>query len=219
MISLEHVRKQFGQNVVLADVSLDTEYGKTYALQGKNGAGKTTLIRIALGLMLSDGGVVRVFDQDPYSNWAIRREIGIVSDEDAYFPELTVEEYLWWVGKLRSVKNSVCEKQIDRYTGVFCIDDRKDHLISSLSHGMRRKVLIVSAFIGEPKLIVMDEPINGLDIDSINVLGDLLKEHAKKGKTAVISCHDMVFAKAACTNLIRLANGDVTQSDIEPANG
>lgn len=214
MICLEHVRKQFGQNVVLADVSLVTEYGKAYALQGKNGAGKTTLIRIALGLMLSDRGVVRVFDEDPRSNWAIRREIGIVSDEDAYFPELTVEEYLWWVGRLRFIDNNICEKQIDAYTRVFCVDDRRDHLISSLSHGMRRKVLIMSAFIGGPKLIVMDEPTNGLDADSLGVLRDLLRDHAKKGNTAVISCHDMVFAKTACTNLIMLERGKVMQSDI-----
>lgn len=214
MICLEHVRKQFGPNIVLADVSLVTEYGKVYALQGKNGAGKTTLIRIALGLMLADSGVVRVFNEDPYLNWSIRREIGIVSDEDAYFPELTVEEYLWWIGRLRSVDNTICERQIDTYTSMFCIDDRKDHFISSLSHGMRRKVLIISAFIGEPKLIVMDEPTDGLDTGSLSVLGDLLKNHANKGNTAVISCHDMAFAKMACTNMILLDKGNVIQSSV-----
>jgi ABC-2 type transport system ATP-binding protein len=214
MICLEHVRKQFGPHVVLADVSLVTEEGKAYALQGKNGAGKTTLIRIALGLMPADSGVVRVFHADPCVNWAIRKEIGFVSDEDAYFPELTVEEYLWWVGRLRSVDSGTCAAQIAAYTSMFCLDEAKDHFISSLSHGMRRKVLIISAFIGEPKLIVMDEPTNGLDTSALQVLGDLLKSHANRGNTAVISGHDLAFAKMACTDVILLEEGKVVQAGI-----
>ncbi len=214
MIYLEQVRKQFGRKIVLADVNVVTEQGKAYALQGKNGAGKTTLLRIALGLMPADSGVVRVFQEDPYLNWSIRREIGMVTDEDAYFPELTVEEYLWWIGRLRSVDENTCAKQIDTYTRMFCIDDTRDHFISALSHGMRRKVLIASAFIGEPKLVVMDEPTNGLDSDSLSVLVDLLKDHAGKGNTAVISCHDLVFAERACTEVILLDKGIAVQSSI-----
>jgi ABC-2 type transport system ATP-binding protein len=214
MISLEHVRKQFGPKIVLADVSVVAEHGKAYALQGNNGAGKTTLIRIALGLVLADSGVVRVFHEDPYLNWSIRREIGVVTDEDAYFPELTVEEYLWWVGRLRSVDRDVCAKQIDRYTRMFGIDEGRDHFIRTLSHGMQRKVLITSAFIGEPKLVVMDEPTNGLDSGSLGVLADLLKNHARQGNTAVISCHDMAFAKTACTDVIMLDKGIAMQSSI-----
>jgi ABC-2 type transport system ATP-binding protein len=89
-----------------------------------------------------DNGTVRVFGNDPKKEWSVRREIGIVSDEDEYFPELTIEEFLWWVGKLRSIGDSVYKEQIERYTHAFYIDEHRNHLISSLSHGTRRKVSV-----------------------------------------------------------------------------
>jgi ABC-2 type transport system ATP-binding protein len=209
MIQLENIRKQFDQCVALDHISLDLEHGKAYGLWGKNGAGKTTLIRIILGVLSPDQGTVRVFGNDPKKDWSIRREIGIVTDEDAYFPELTVEEYLWWVGKLRSVKEGVFEEQIERYTRAFYIDEHRNHLISSLSHGTRRKVSVISAFIGVPKLIVMDEPLNGLDIDSIEALYTSLKKHQKEGGAALIACHDATFIKEVCTDIIEIDKGRI----------
>ena len=207
MIRLEHVKKRFGSNVVLADVCLVTEQGRTYALQGRNGAGKTTLINIALGLMLPDSGDVRVFGENPYSNWAIRKEIGMVGDGDVYFPELTVSEYLWWIGKLRLGDSEAGKKQIDTHMNMFCMDTKGDQLLGTLSHGMRRKVQIASAFIGMPKLIVMDEPTNGLDDESLYALSGLLIDHAKMGHISIIACHDSVFVNKTCTDLIRLDEG------------
>jgi len=211
MIQLENIKKQYGQCVALDQISLDLEYGKVYGLWGRNGAGKTTLLRIILGVLSPDNGTVRVFGNDPKKEWSVRRKIGIVSDEDQYFPELTVEEFLWWVGKLRSIKDSVYEKQIERYTHAFFINEHRNHLISSLSHGTRRKVSVVSAFIGEPKLIVMDEPINGLDIDSIEALCSLLKKHREEGGAALIACHDATFIKEVCTDIIEIDKGKIVQ--------
>ena len=148
MIRLDNIKKQYGQFVALDQINLDLEYGKAYGLWGRNGAGKTTLIRIILGVLSPDNGTVHVFDNDPKKEWSVRREIGIVSDEDEYFPELTVEEFLWWASKLRSIRGSVYKEQIERYTHAFYIDEHRNHLISSLSHGTRRKVSVISAFIG-----------------------------------------------------------------------
>jgi ABC-2 type transport system ATP-binding protein len=209
MIQLENIRKQFDQCVALNDIGLDLEIGKTYGLWGRNGAGKTTLIRIILGVLSPDHGTVRVFDNDPKRDWSIRREIGIVTDEDAYFPELTVEEFLWWVGKLRSVKEDMLEEQIERYTNAFNIDEHRHHFIGSLSHGTRRKVSVIGAFIGMPNLIVMDEPLNGLDIDSIEILCHLLKKHKEEGGTALIACHDSMFVREVCTDMIEIDKGKI----------
>jgi ABC-2 type transport system ATP-binding protein len=211
MIELENIRKQYERCVALDQISLDLEYGKAYGLWGRNGAGKTTLIRIVLGVLSPDQGIVRVFGNDPKRDWSVRREIGLVSDEDAYFPELTVEEFLWWIGKLRSVTSSPYQEQIARYTQAFYIDEHRDHLISSLSHGTRRKVSVVSAFIGEPKLIVMDEPTNGLDVDSIEALCRLLREHRHGGGAALIACHDAAFMKETCTDIIEIDEGKIVQ--------
>ena len=211
MIQLEDIRKQYERCVALDQISLNLECGKAYGLWGRNGAGKTTLIRIVLGVLSPDHGTVRVFGNDPKREWSVRREIGIVSDEDEYFPELTVEEFLWWVGKLRSVRDSVYKEQVERYTHAFYIDEHRNHLMSSLSHGARRKVSVISAFIGEPKLIVMDEPINGLDIDSIEALCYLLKKHRGEGGSVLIACHDATFIKEVCTDIIEIDKGKMVQ--------
>ena len=209
MIQLENIRKQFDQCVALDRVSLDLEDGRTYGLWGRNGAGKTTLIRIILGVLPPDRGSVRVFGNDPKKDWSVRREIGMVTDEDEYFPEITIEEFLWWVGKLRLVKESVLEEQIERYTRAFYIDEHKNHLIGSLSHGTRRKVSVISAFIGAPKLIVMDEPLNSLDIDSIEALCHSLKKHRQDGGAALVACHDATFIKEVCTDIIEIDKGRI----------
>lgn len=209
MIQLENIRKQYERCVALDQISLNLKYGKAYGLWGRNGAGKTTLIRIVLGVLTPDHGIVHVFGNDPKREWSVRREIGIVSDEDEYFPELTVEEFLWWVGKLRSIKDSLYQEQIRRYTQAFYIDEHRNHLISSLSHGTRRKVSVISAFIGKPKLIVMDEPINGLDIDSIEALCGLLRKHREEGGAALIACHDAAFMKEVCTDIIEIDKGRI----------
>jgi ABC-2 type transport system ATP-binding protein len=209
MIQLENIRKQFDQCIALDHISLDLEAGRMYGLWGRNGAGKTTLIRIILGVLLPDQGAVRVFGNDPKKDWSVRREISIVTDEDAYFPELTVEEFLWWIGKLRSVKEGVLEEQIERFTRGFYIDEHRNHFIGSLSHGTRRKVSVMSAFIGAPKLIVKDEPLNGLDIDSIESLCHLFKKHKEGGGAVLIACHDAAFVKEVCTDIIEIDKGRI----------
>ncbi len=215
MIQLKNVRKQYDQCVALDQINLDLEYGKAYGLWGRNGAGKTTLIRIVLGILSPDHGSVKVFDTDPKKDWSVRREIGIATDEDVYFPELTVEEFLWWIGKLRFVKEEIYQEQIEKYTRDFYINEHRNHLIGSLSHGTRRKVSVISAFIGTPKLIVMDEPLNGLDIDSIEALYHALKRHHHEGGAVLIACHDATFIKEACTDIIEIDKGRIIRQ--EPA--
>ena len=211
MIQLENIKKQYGQCIALDQISLDLEYGKAYGLWGRNGAGKTTLIRIVLGVLSPDRGTVRVFGNDPKRDWSVRREIGLVSDEDVYFSELTVEEFLWWIGKLRSTRDSLYQEQIERYTQAFYVDEHRNHLISSLSYGTRRKVSVISAFIGEPKLIVMDEPTSGLDVDSIEALCRLLREHRQEGGAALIACHNATFMKETCTDIIEIDGGKIVR--------
>ncbi len=211
MIELKAIKKQYDRCVALDKISLNLEYGNTYGLWGRNGAGKTTLIRIVLGVLTPDHGTVRVFGRDPGKNWSVRREIGIVSDEDECFPELTVEEFLWWIGKLRSIRDDLCQEQTERYTKAFGIGEHRNHLIGSLSHGTRRKISVISAFVGEPRLVVMDEPTNGLDVDSIEALCRLLKKHRDEGRAALVACHAAAFVKEVCTHIVEIDKGKIVQ--------
>lgn len=214
MIQLDNITKQYGDCVALDQINLHLESGNVYGLWGRNGAGKTTLIRIVLGVLSPDNGSVKVFGADPKKDWAVRREMGITTDEDVYFPELTVEEFLWWVGKLRSVKEDIYQEQIEQYTKAFHIEEHRNHFIGSLSHGTRRKVSVISAFIGAPKLIVMDEPLNGLDVDSIEALYHSLTKHHQKGGAVLIACHDAAFIKEVCTEIIEIDKGKIIRQEL-----
>jgi ABC-type multidrug transport system ATPase subunit len=211
MVILESVEKAFGKRVVLRGVSLRLQAGCTYGLCGRNGAGKTTLLRLITGMASPDAGKVRVMGKDPVCEWAVRREMGIVEDGDTYFPELTASEYLWWVGRLRGVEEKTCRGQTERLAKAFYIEDRLNDLTGSLSHGMRRKVAIASAFVGEPRLLVMDEPTNGLDVDSVRALCGLLIEHRKAGGTALLACHDREFLARASSHTITIDGGTVSE--------
>ena len=210
MIKLENIVKRFGDCMALNQVSLDMHQGKIYGLWGRNGAGKTTLLRVISGILSPEEGTVRVLDKDPAKEWRVRRQMGIVEDDDAYFPELTVVEFLWWVARLRHLTDEQCDNEIEQLSRIFYIDKRVDDLIGSLSHGMRRKVLIASAFIGQPRLIMLDEPTNGLDIDSTDALCKLLEEHRQMAGTAIIACHDSHFIEKICSDVLILKEGTVT---------
>ena len=209
MIQLSEVTKSFGKCVALHDLSFRMTEGRIYGIWGRNGAGKTTMLKIISGLLLPDCGSVQVLGKDPAKDWSIRKQIGILEDGDTYFPELTASEFLWWVGRLRSLNDQECERDIEALTQAFYLETKRDDLVETLSHGMRRKVLLASVFVASPKLLLLDEPTSGLDTDSVDVLSNMLSEHRLRGGTAVIACHDRTFLEGACSDLIHLENGRV----------
>lgn len=209
MIQLDGIGKVFGTCIALDGVTLTMHRERIYGLWGRNGAGKTTLMRIIAGTLPPDHGVVRVLGKDPTKKWSVRRRIGIVEDGDAYFPELTADEFLWWVGRLRNLADDECEEQIQTLTRVLYLEERADSLIGSLSHGMRRKVAIAGAFMGKPELVMLDEPTSGLDVDSLRALCGMLEEHRRNGGTAVLACHVSAFIKSVCSDVAVLQDGTV----------
>lgn len=211
MIELQNVSKKFDNLVVLSDINLEMFPGNIYGLCGRNGTGKTTLINIIMGICIPDKGVVKVFGKNPQKDYKIRQLIGILQEDDVYFPELTVTEFLWWVGRLRGLTDTQCEEQIEKLSVLFYFDRKLDDLICTLSYGMRRKVLIAAAFVAEPKLLLLDEPTNGLDYSSLESLCNLLAEHKQKGGTAIISSHNLKFIMEICINAIVLKNGRATE--------
>lgn len=214
MVELENIVKRFGECVALNHVTLQAQTGRIYGLWGKNGAGKTTLLRIICGISACDQGRVRVLGVNPQKQPQVRRQIGIVDDEDTYFPELTAREFLWWIGRLRRLTEQHCHAEIERWGNLFYIDQQLDHLTCSLSHGMRRKVALTAALIGEPELLLFDEPTNGLDVDAVDALCTILKKHRQKNGAAIVACHDLAFMHRICTDFITLQNGSIVKREV-----
>jgi ABC-2 type transport system ATP-binding protein len=211
MIHLDQVGKRFGNFVALNGIMLAMEPERTYGLWGCNGAGKTTLIQIMIGALAPDHGTVRVMGKDPMEDWTLRRRMGIVDDGDTYFPELTAREFLWWVSRLRDLPDDQSDLEIEELASALCLQKALDKLVGTLSHGMRRKLLLAGAFVGESPLMLLDEPTNGLDVDSLFALSGLLQDHRKKGGTAVLASHDSSFLKSACSDVIVLKDGTVIE--------
>jgi len=210
MVELRKISKAFNEQLVLDQINLDLSPHRIYGLRGRNGAGKTTLMNIILGIHPPDEGTARVFGKDPTQDWQIRQSIGTLQEEDAHFPELTAAEFLWWVGRLRGMKDTQSDQQIETLAERFYLSHKLDHLIESLSYGMIRKVLLGAAFMAEPKIILLDEPSNGLDTDSLESLCALLIQHQQKGGCALIISHNQPFIQKICTDVIVLAKGKIT---------
>jgi ABC-type multidrug transport system ATPase subunit len=208
VINLVGICKSFGPRCVLRDVSLSFEPGRAYGLCGKNGSGKTTLLRIVSGMTAPDRGTVRVLDQDPAVAWSVRRHMGIVEDADVYFPELTVREFLWWVSRIRLCDGLPVEQAIDSLLERINLADRAEELVGALSHGMRRRVYLASAFVGRPPILLLDEPTVGLDHDSLDILVGLILDHRREG-LVVCASHDRDFVARACTDVLTLQEGGV----------
>ena len=211
MIELQKVSKKYGELVVLKDIDLEISANHIYGLCGKNGVGKTTLINIIIGICTPDKGIVKVFGKDPTKDWEIKQRIGTLQEDDAYFSELTATEFLWWVGRLRGLTDTQCEKEIKTLSEMFYLNQKLDNLISLLSFGMRRKTLLAAAFMAKPKLLLLDEPTNGLDRDSSESLYGLLDEHQQKGGTVIIASHDSTFIRKVCTEVILLDDGKIAE--------
>lgn len=213
MIVAKHIVKTFGlQREVKAinDVSFTAVDGEITGLLGPNGAGKTTLLRIIATLMAPDGGSVTVDGRDVLvDTFSIRRSIGVLSDARGIYPRLTARENIRYFGALQGLSHDVLESRIDELLRALSIADIADRRAHGFSQGERMKVAIARALVHDPRTILLDEPTNGLDIQSTRSLRDLLRDLCGDGKCLVLSSHVMQEVSALCHRIVILGNGRV----------
>lgn len=188
MIVLENVKKGFGGRTVVADVCVAVKAGEAYGLLGPNGAGKTTILRMILGTERPDAGAVRVLGETPKrSGWLLKRRIGVVSEHQHLYERMTTREYLGFFARLYAVDRPIASVAdvIERLG----ISPYADRMISTLSHGMRQKVNLARALVHDPDLLILDEPISGLDPRNVRDIRDVLLGLRKAGKTLLICSH------------------------------
>lgn len=210
MVIVREVSKFYGSRAALDGVSLDIRGGQVWGLWGANGAGKTTLVKMLAGLAAPDRGTVRVHDEDPSKSWRVRRNIGVVmADDDFLFPELTGRELLWWIGRLRGLDEGQCREQTRGLSEKLGVAERLDDLSAALSHGLRGRLALATALMANPKLLLLDEPINGFDTTSKRAAAELLNERSQAGTAIILSSHDPTFLKANCTHALLLETGRI----------
>jgi ABC-2 type transport system ATP-binding protein len=210
MIEIRNLTKKYGTFTAVDDISLSVSPGEIYGFLGPNGAGKTTTIRILAGLSLPTSGVVRIAGHDVGSNGARTKAIvGYVPDRPYLYEKLTGRELLQFVVNLYGREWRDCESRAMELLRYFDIAGWKDARIENLSHGMKQKLVIVAALVHDPSVLVIDEPMVGLDALAQKQVKTLLRRLVGEQKTIFLTTHTMSVAEAVCDRIGILHRGRI----------
>ncbi len=208
MIEVSHYTKRYGTHEAVSDLSFTVTPGQIFGLLGSNGAGKTTTIRALVGLTRPTAGTVRVQGFDVWQQpMQAKATFGYIPDRPYLYGKLTARELLRFVAQLYRVPN--VEGEIDRWLEFFRLSDFGNELIETFSHGMRQKVVIISALLPDPPVLIVDEPMVGLDPHAARQVRELFRDHADRGRTVLLTTHSLPLAEAVCDRLVVLDRGRV----------
>ncbi len=211
IITLEGLTKIFGDFKAVDDVSLEVGRGEIFGFLGPNGAGKTTTIKMLAGLLKPDQGRILISNTDlEVDPEKCKRQTGYIPDRPFLYEKLTGEEFLQFIASLYQLPVERYNALVPEFLQLFDLTEWRHHLIESYSHGMRQKLIITSAFILEPPLIVVDEPMIGLDPKSAKIVKELFKKHARKGGSIFLSTHSLEIAEELCDRIAIIMHGKIT---------
>ncbi len=205
-IRFEGVDKRFGAQQVLGGVSFDVAPGRVHALLGRNGAGKSTLISILLGLLAADGGEVFI-DGRPWTRGALR-SMGASVNGPAFYGHLSARDNVRVHTRLLGLPDG----EADRALRVVGLADTGKKKARSFSTGMKARLALAQAILGDPEILILDEPQNGLDPQGISELRDLLRDWARRGGTVLVSSHQLGEVIHLADDVTVLAGGGITYS-------
>lgn len=213
MILLENLTKRYGDFTAVAGIDLEIGGAQIFGLLGPNGAGKTTTLRMIAGILRPDSGRVVVAGHDNISSpIEARQSLGFVPDRPFVYDKLTGAELLRFSAGLYGLTGPEVEKRIDELLELWDLAPWKDQLVESYSHGMRQKLILSSALIHRPPVLVIDEPMVGLDPRSAWLLKDVLRTFADSGGTVLVSTHTLELAESLCDQLAVIDRGRVVAS-------
>ena len=221
MIAVKKLVKRFGLKTILKGLDFEVEPGEFVALLGPNGAGKTTFLRILASLSRPTLGDVRVAGYRlPGQAAAVRRNLGVLSHQPLLYGDLTAEENLQFYGRMYAVNE--LDNRIDQVLETVGLSTRRGDLVRTFSRGMQQRLAIARSVIHDPDILLLDEPYTGLDQDACVMLDDVLREVASKGRTVVMTSHDLARAEDMASRFDVLSRGKIVASmpsDEMPTNG
>jgi ABC-2 type transport system ATP-binding protein len=210
ILSIRDLRMSYGGKQVLKGIDLTVNHGQIIGYIGPNGAGKSTTIKILLGLTEGYSGEVKLFGEEiSKEKMEYKRKIGYVPEIAEIYDNLTAREYLTFSGELYGMDYEEADQKANRLMKLFGLQEMYNARISSFSKGMRQKVLIISSMLHNPDLLFLDEPINGLDANSVMVFKEILAQLASQGKTIFYSSHIMDVVEKISSRIILLKDGQI----------
>lgn len=210
MIEVKSLTKSFGNKIAVNNTTWTAKSGHITGFIGQNGAGKTTTLSILTGSLRPTSGTVLLDGIDiETSPLETKKKFGYVSDSPDHFLRLKAREYLDFIADIYEVSIEKRNEFIENFASRFGLSDSLDQPILSFSHGMRQKLIIMGALIHDPDIWILDEPLTGLDPESAYELKEIMKSHAKKGKTVLFSTHVLEVAEKLCDEVIIIKKGTI----------
>ena len=213
MIRLENLTKHYGRLAAVDSLNLEVQRGEIFGFLGPNGAGKTTTIRVMMGILRATSGRVTLggydVEQEPEKAKAIT---GFIPDRPFIYEKLSGREFLKFVGSLHRVDAALLQRRIPELLEHFELSDWKDELVESYSHGMKQRLVLCAALIHQPKILIVDEPMVGIDPRGTRMLKDLFLSLAKKGTTLFLSTHSISVAEEICQKIGIIHKGKLIAS-------
>ena len=213
MLYIEHLTKTFGEKKAVDDLSLHIAPGEIYGFIGHNGAGKTTTLKSVVGIQQFDSGEITIggtsIQKDPLT---CKKQIAYIPDNPDLYDFMTGIKYLNFIADIFGVSSEVRQVRIRKYAELFELTDDLAQPIAAYSHGMKQKLAIISAWLHDPKLIIMDEPFVGLDPKASGLLKGMMREVCDQGGAIFFSTHVLEVAEKLCDKVAIIKGGKLIRS-------
>jgi ABC-2 type transport system ATP-binding protein len=210
MIELKSITKRYGKFTAVDSLDLMVPRGEIFGFLGPNGAGKTTTLRMIAGILRPTSGDITISGIDlQRDSRAAKAKMGFVPDRPFIYEKLTGMEFLRFVAGLYGVPAHEMEHRARELLALFDLEEWRDELVESYSHGMRQKLIIASAFVHRPEVMVVDEPMVGLDPKAAWILKDLFREYTRRGNTILMSTHTLAVAEGMCDRIAIIQGGKI----------
>ena len=214
MLELKDITKKFHFFSAVDNVSFCIKPSEVLGYLGPNGAGKSTTIKILAGLLEKTSGHIFYQGEDISKDmFTFKRKIGYVPEQSEIYPHLSAYDYLLLVGRLRRIPESLLSKKIERFMELFSLSSDMYTAISSYSKGMVQKVLIAAALLHNPDILLLDEPLSGLDVTTGLILKDLVQKLSQEGKIIIYSSHVLEIVEKICSRVIIIHKGCLVTDD------
>lgn len=207
-LEIRNLSKVIKGNTILSNIDISMERGKIYGLWGKNGSGKTMLMRCVCGLVFPTKGEVYINDKKMGKDISFPESVGVLIENPGFIEHYSAYDNLKAVA---SIKNIAREEDIKNLLDFMGLDYQDKKRVKKYSLGMRQKVGIAAALMENPELIILDEPINALDEESVKKVKELLKLHKERGALIIVSCHDRYEMEQLADEIICIENGRITK--------
>jgi len=214
MLELRGITKKYQVFPAVNDVSFEVNPSEILGYLGPNGAGKTTTIRMLAALLEPTEGSIYYSGKNIKSNlYEYKKRIGYVPEEAEIYPHLSAYDYLLMVGRLRDIPEKILNEKIERFMSLFSLAEDMDSAISSYSKGMVQKVLLASALLHNPDILLLDEPLSGLDVETSLIIKDLVQKLSREGKIIFYCSHILEVVEKVCSKVIIIHKGKIVAND------